>query len=388
MRLQVNKKLLKYFEEFSEYLDDWDNKRSYYINELLPNLKDGYSFSELKSKRARELYNDIWKYSSSEEWLNFVNIIVKIKEGYAADLFTQLKEKYNFEGFIHTACFENFINIMQEKYLYCRNLKKMHIDTADNDVISNTPDFIKNYVRFYWRPKTPTNYRNEGIKPKKILNIKEWEAHSPVPVIMIFNSCIAQKEGVNFSDGNCASKERNIIKNIKDTSCFNWDYVFWDGVIPNYENIHKITYTKQAELLYPQKISTSYINKIVFRSVCDKERAEMILGRDPRYCVDSTYFENSFLYVKEYNFNTKTNTITITYNKGECMYKYNVSISDYTHSFVVISKNNKKQKVNISKSSINEDEGAVQFKVPIDKESEYICYNIDDIECIRIKVND
>ena len=58
-------------------------------------------------------------------------------------------------------------------------------DAAAPDVIGNSPDWIKEYVRFYFRPRTPTEYRSEGIRPIGEITMG---AHRPVPVVLVFES--------------------------------------------------------------------------------------------------------------------------------------------------------------------------------------------------------
>ena len=62
----------------------------------------------------------------------------------------------------------NAKNILTEGFLYsrqqvvARNL--MRNDNASSGVISHTVDSSKDYVRFYFRPLTPTQFYNEGYK--------------------------------------------------------------------------------------------------------------------------------------------------------------------------------------------------------------------------------
>src|SRR3954454_4261376 len=39
-------------------------------------------------------------------------------------------------------------------------------DSASPSVIDHTPDWCKECVRLYFRPRTPTEYRSEGFRPK------------------------------------------------------------------------------------------------------------------------------------------------------------------------------------------------------------------------------
>lgn len=56
----------------------------------------------------------------------------------------------------------------------------MAVDIASQKVIKSTASKWKDFVRLYFRPRTPMQYRNEGFRPK---NQRELESHCPVPII-------------------------------------------------------------------------------------------------------------------------------------------------------------------------------------------------------------
>ncbi len=77
---------------------------------------------------------------------------------------------------------------MGESLLSRRQLEKsgkLLTDIAGPEIIESTPDEWKRFVRLYFRPRTPTQYRNEGIRPKGSLKLG---AHCPVPVIFLFDA--------------------------------------------------------------------------------------------------------------------------------------------------------------------------------------------------------
>lgn len=316
------------------------------------------------------------------------NNVCRRKEVY--NLFNKLKDKYNFEGFIHTTTFENFIGIMHDKYLYSRNkineLNKKNIDIANEDVIKNTSNDIKKMVRFYWRSKTPTNYTNEGIKPERILINEGYSAHSPIPVVLIFDVSIAFMKNVRFSDGNCGSHNCSITDNITTITDFNWDYVFHNQ--ETYDR--KILYNRQAELLLPNQIGTDSIIKIVFRSKCDKENAEKLLGKDERFCIDDTYFCNNFLYVKDYDYNISSSKLMVYYNISDnyTHSKFKHNLLDYTHTINLYCNGEITDSINLNEQIEFPDNDVQGYYLKLNKNTEYICYNIDDVECLRIKIND
>lgn len=376
--------IFKLFEEFCTYLDNWEEKKNYYINEFLPQIFD-YNFKGL-NQRARQLFLDIREQTSIDEWKDGINIIVQIKENPNKLKYESLdkclkilKSNYGFEGFIHSTNFDNFIKIIKSKELCSRDyLLKNGIsfnDIANQNIVTQQEN-LRKYVRFYFRCKTPTYYRNEGIKSEKSLNKENNKAHSAIPVILIFNAEIAKND-------NCRYKAQNRMNEQCKNSIFllreYWDYIFQNDSISfinkNYKQFAKY---KMAEFLYPEKISTNYIVKIIFRSICDKERAIQILGDNPLFEVNDSYFCNNYLYPKEYLY--KDNILSIVYNLGKDLKRDNVTLNDYEHK-VCLYKNNILVK-EITDFEFIYDNG--QVIIPQSINFDYLCYYINNIECIRV----
>lgn len=108
----------------------------------------------------------------------------------------------------HFTDVRNAASIIQGGHLYSRAEAErrglMKVDNASPEIIQQTqPEHLK-YVRLYFRPRTPTQYRNEGIRP---INRRELGgAHCPVPVYFCFDALtVLAREDTEFSDGNMAS---------------------------------------------------------------------------------------------------------------------------------------------------------------------------------------
>lgn len=56
----MNKDLINKIYEFTKYLEDYPNKKDYYIKEFLPEILD-YNFTNL-NKEARELFLEIREF--------------------------------------------------------------------------------------------------------------------------------------------------------------------------------------------------------------------------------------------------------------------------------------------------------------------------------------
>ncbi len=90
----------------------------------------------------------------------------------------------------HFTDVNNIAKILDCDNLYSRNRLKNttqnFIDSASPDVIQNTPTSYQDFVRLYFRPRTPTQFRNEGIRPTKEREL--GGAHCAVPVFLLFDS--------------------------------------------------------------------------------------------------------------------------------------------------------------------------------------------------------
>lgn len=68
----------------------------------------------------------------------------------------------------HFTDIENLISIIESSSICSREYaienNLMKNDNASSEVIHKTSSVNKNFVRLYFRPKTPTQFHNEGIK--------------------------------------------------------------------------------------------------------------------------------------------------------------------------------------------------------------------------------
>ena len=107
----------------------------------------------------------------------------------------------------HCTDITNVVNILQTGFLMSRTqaieAKALNVDIAPRDIIDHTSEHWHDYVRLYFRPKTPTQYRNEGHRPK---NERYLGAQCPVPVYLLFDAVsVLSLPGSAFTDGNLAS---------------------------------------------------------------------------------------------------------------------------------------------------------------------------------------
>lgn len=91
----------------------------------------------------------------------------------------------------HFSHVENIIFVLKDGELLARSeaihLDKMISDNASEQIIQLTNSKYKDYVRMYFRPKSPTQFHNEGFKTKQQLRMSSLDAQCPVPVFLFFD---------------------------------------------------------------------------------------------------------------------------------------------------------------------------------------------------------
>jgi len=174
----------------------------------------------------------------------------------------------------HFSDVHNIISILNSGKLYSRSkaidLGLMQNDNANTNVIDNTVEVYKDYVRLYFGAKTPTQYMNEGIKSKnKIVN----NAHCPVPVFLLFDFVkLLSSENVRFSGGNLASSGVDVYSNIEDLEHLEFNYIYHREPLPSERLRKHIQYCRHAEVLVPNEVNIDKFLKYVYvRSQAEKE---------------------------------------------------------------------------------------------------------------------
>jgi len=214
----------------------------------------------------------------------------------------RLKEDYDFKGPLHFTDFLNLKSIQNLGGIYSRNYcKDQNInfyDVADSEVIKHTKMNVQNCSRFYYKEKTMTLYRNEGIK------VDGSHPHIPIPVYLLFDEEILYLDYTVFTDGNAGSEYTSYgIDHKFFNEKMDWDTIFHRGPIYLDEGPEKWEFKRkrQAELLSTQPISLEYLRKIIFRCDADYKRACNLFGGSELYIVDSDMFNNEKNYVKDYS---------------------------------------------------------------------------------------
>lgn len=187
----------------------------------------------------------------------------------------------------------NILLILKEKHLYSRNICKerslMINDNALPSVINKTTFENKSFVRFYFRPKTPTQYINEGFKSRAKFENDEDYTHCPMPIFLLFDikKILAMKSSM-FVNKNLAYNPPKFTS-IKELRNFDFDKIYHSGDI---KNDREIIERRHSEVLIPDKCSLEFLTSINCRSNAEKDTLLYLLKKNN---IDSS----------EYKINTK-----------------------------------------------------------------------------------
>jgi len=199
------------------------------IEELLERIigKNGFEkchIDLLKEKKVNEpeeiakQFDDL--YSEPEE-----EILRKISEN--TNLYFPENENIKFEsklielldisnspwgkGYVfHFTHLENAVKIINNRNIFSRNKASEYsfTNSASNEQINRTRNFVHEYARFYFRPQTPTQWHNEGLGRNKYLD----NPKCPIPIffkIKVEDILKNNKDKCFVSNGNLSSHWAN-----------------------------------------------------------------------------------------------------------------------------------------------------------------------------------
>lgn len=165
-------------------------------------------------------------------------------------------------------------SLLSRTQLESRDIKWSN--AANLGVISGTDSSIKDFVRLYFRPRTPTAYQNEGIRPR--LGFFPVEAHCPVPVYLVFDKMsLLTREDSLFSDGNLARESRKLYRTASEFSSLPFQDIYSDGPWQR-ESADEIKNRRHAEVVIPGSLSLRHLKAILSRSQAEYETLRNLLG--------------------------------------------------------------------------------------------------------------
>ena len=149
----------------------------------------------------------------------------------------------------------------------------LRVDIAAPDIIDRTGTEWQDYVRLYFRPRTPTQYRNEGFRPVAKL---ELEAHCPVPIYLLFDAYeILSRQDSLFTEGNLAAGTEPM-RSVVDLTRMPFELIYHDTRFEPQER-SQIVFHRNAEVLIPQRLGIRNVKLILCRSQAEYETLRNLL---------------------------------------------------------------------------------------------------------------
>ncbi|HVU49196.1 MAG TPA: DarT ssDNA thymidine ADP-ribosyltransferase family protein [Polyangia bacterium] len=146
-------------------------------------------------------------------------------------------------------------------------------DAASPQVIAATSERWKNYVRLYFRPRTPTQFHSEGFRRTDEYGLG---ARCPAPVVMVFDSRqILVRSDALFSDGNLAANastggDAAFLRGIP------FERVYHDSWFEQADR-KTIVFNRHAEVIIPDRMSLDALRFIGCRSQAEYETLIFLL---------------------------------------------------------------------------------------------------------------
>ncbi len=171
----------------------------------------------------------------------------------------------------HHSPIQNAAQILSQGAILSRRDSEPYrkLDVAGSSVIQNR-DRAHQFGRLYFRPRTPTQFRIEGIRSPDEFYNGDAQAHAPTLVMLIFDARkILVKSGVRFSTGNMQS--HGVLDGDTDEFFDTIDFakVFHEGAHSGDPNI---TRSRCAEVLVPSPMALSdCLTAIHCRSVGERQ---------------------------------------------------------------------------------------------------------------------
>lgn len=190
----------------------------------------------------------------------------------------------------HYTDISNAVSILESGMLYSRlRAEELHVmmnDNASRQVIDMTAQKTASYVRFYFRPLTPTQYHNEGFKHRELRYDGDSNANVPVPIFFFFYlDQLLSDRNTCFSEGSEAGVGNSVLKGEDMFADLDFKMVYRNGpyISQDPDGRKREGSLRQSEILYPDMYQINgSLAGIVCRNV--EERTTLLnLLKDKSY---------------------------------------------------------------------------------------------------------
>ena len=170
----------------------------------------------------------------------------------------------------HCTDIANVVSILRQGEIASRNqitsTGHLPMDIASPEVIEGTDPQWLDYARLYFRPRTPTQYNNEGFRP---VDQRALNSHCPVPVYLVFDAlAVLSRTDSCFSDGNLGSPYANVHCDVSFLKQIPFNLVYHDSWLRPAER-DQIVHHRNAEVLVPQSMGLESLRFIGCRSYAE-----------------------------------------------------------------------------------------------------------------------
>lgn len=259
----------------------------------------------------------------------------------------------------HFSHVQNIASILNNGKLYSREkLEKLGLtdinDNASSDVINGTDEKYKDYVRFYFRPLTPTQYHNEGIRATA--EITELNAHCPVPVFLLFDTAILDEHYTKFSYESLASHYHvNLYSGSAELLQAPFHHIYHNESTYGLDG-NLIRKRRHAEIVVKHECSLHHLKKIVCRTDAEARTLRHLLNKqafnkyEHMICIvgidefdtlnPNTIFRNNYLQIVSTTL--RTSEFELKFNKP-CIYprELNIVFKDSQNNQICYAENKK-----------------------------------------------
>lgn len=248
-------------------------------------------------------------------------------DGLANSLTLGLSKRWWPNYVFHFTNIDNALKILETGYLYPRSKVSpqglMVNDNASREVIENTDPRWFDYVRLYFRPRTPTQWLNEGFVPVKQ---RHQDSHCPVPIYFLFDSkSILSRKDTMFSDGSLARKGSKIYSSADDFKRLPFEYIYHDSSFSESER-DLIIGARQAEIVIPKELELTDIKAIWCRSEAEYNTLLYLLSPDAHNIWKNkigagkkgNLFNRRWIFVEKTELNTKETIFYFNIPQEKC----------------------------------------------------------------------
>ena len=182
---------------------------------------------------------------------------------------------------------ENAAEILKSGRLLSRaaaeNQGLIRVDSGSPQYVGRLSAQHRDLVRLYFRPRTPTQYANEGFRPQARI---EYDAHMPVPVYLLFSASLLAEEGVFFTKGRLTDMAE-IGDSAKFLKSIDFGDVYHDrgvGRLGELERRATILNARHTEAVVKSQLPLDHLTHIVCRSAAERETLLNLLSSEARDC--------------------------------------------------------------------------------------------------------